>query len=55
MIKLQLSQHLSRDRNIVLRDKSFMSRRSDIMLWLFYIKNLQYMHFQFDYFFRVAT
>ena len=30
MIKLQLSQHLS-------RDMSFMSRRSGIMLWLLYI------------------
>ena len=34
---------------------SFMSRRSGIMLWLLYIKKLQYMHFHFDYFFRVAT
>ena len=37
MIKLQLSQHLSRDKNILLRDMIFMSRRSDIMLWLLHI------------------
>ena len=37
MIKLQLSQHLSHDKNILSRDTSFMSRRSDIMLWLLYI------------------
>ena len=37
MIKLQLSQHLPRDKNILSRDMSFMSRRGDIMLWLLYI------------------
>ena len=36
MIKLQLSQHLSRDKNILSRE-SFMSHRSDIMLWLLHI------------------
>ena len=55
MIKLQLSQHFCRDKNTVSRDTSFMSRWSDIMLWLLYIKKLQYMQFQFDYFRRIAT
>ena len=32
MLKLQLSQHLSRDKNILSHDMSSMSRRSDIML-----------------------
>ena len=37
------------------RDMSSMSRSSDIMLWLLYIKKLQYMHFQFDYFCVAVT
>ena len=37
------------------REMSFMSRRSDIMLWLLYIQKLQSMHFQFDYLCSVAT
>ena len=37
MIKLQLSQHLLRDKNILSRDIGFLSRRSDIMLWLLHI------------------
>ena len=41
---------LSLDKNTVSRDTSFMSRRSNIMLWFLYIKKLQYMHFQSDYF-----
>ena len=32
MIKLQLSQDLSRNKNILSRDTNFMSRGSDIML-----------------------
>ena len=71
MIKLQLSQHLSRDKNILSRDTNFMSRRNDIiflsrdtnfmsrrndiMLQHLYIKELQYMHFQFDYLCSVTT
>ena len=39
----------------MLRDMSFMSLRSDIMLWLLYILKLQHMHFPFDYFCSVAT
>ena len=36
-------------------DLSFMSCRSDIMLWLLHIQKLQYMHFQFAHFCCVAT
>ena len=32
-----------------------MSRRSDIMLQYLYIKELQYMHFQFDHLCSVTT
>ena len=46
MIKLQLT--------LLSRAMSFVSRRSDIMLWLLYIKKLQYMYFQFDYLFAVS-
>ena len=56
MIKLQLSQHFCRaTKNIVSRDMSFMSRRSDIVLWLLQIQKLQYILFQFAYFCNVAT
>ena len=33
MIKLQLSQHMSRDKNILSRDMSFMSRRKGDPFW----------------------
>ena len=46
---------LSRDKNILSRDMIFMSRRSDVMLWLLHIQKLQYMHFQFAYFCSAAT
>ena len=35
MIKLQLSQHLSRGKNILSRDISFVSRESDIYVVAF--------------------
>ena len=54
MIEL-LSILLSRDKNILLRDTNFMSRRSDIMLQHLHIQELQYMHFQFDYSCSVTT
>ena len=37
MIELQLSQHLLRDKNVLSRNMSFVSRGSDIMLLLLYI------------------
>ena len=46
---------LSHDKNILLRDMSFMSRRSDIMLWLLHILKLRYMHCKFAFFHIVAT
>ena len=37
------------------RNTNFMSRRSDTMLHHLYIKELKYMHFQFDYLCSVTT
>ena len=39
MIKLQLSQHLSRNKNILSRDMSFMSRRSDIVVTFIHLES----------------
>ena len=46
---------LLHDKNILSRDTSFMSRKSDIVFWLLYILELQHMHFQFDYLCSVTT
>ena len=45
---------LSSDKNILSRDMSFMSGRSDYVVTL-YILKLQCMYFQFDYLCSVAT
>ena len=46
---------LSCDKNILWHNTSFMSHRSDIMLWLLYIFELQYMYIHFDYFCSITT